>query len=461
MLCRYVFPLVAICALVAEPVFAADWDRFRGPNGSGVSPDDKATAVSWTPDDLKWKTDLPGEGVSCPIVVGDRVFVTTYSGYGFEPGEQEDLTRHLVCLDRKTGKILWDKTVAPVLPEDPFRGMGVPQHGYASHTPVSDGERVYVFFGKTGALAFDFDGKQLWQRALGAFSDPKEWGSASSPILVDGVLVVTAGPESRAIIGLDAKTGKDLWQADGESLGNVWGTPAVVKIDDERTDVVIGAPNELWGLDPKTGKLLWYCDAISTDSFNTSVVVDDQTVYAIEGRSGGSIAIKAGGEGDVTEKAVVWKGRDANRFGTPVVYEDRLYFVANGVVNCVNSKTGEKVYQARLPVADEPAGEEPERGPAGDEGRGGDRGGFGGGFGGGGRGGRGGTDYASPVAADGKIYYVNGSGNIYVIKAGDEFESLAINRVTRDQETFAATPAISSGELFFRSNKAIYCVPAP
>src|SRR5690606_7802780 len=135
---------------------ASDWPRFRGPNGTGVS--DQAVPAEWGPEkNIKWSLDLPGRGVSSPIVVGDKVFVTCYSGYGVDGGSSnvEDLKRHLLCIDRTNGKTMWERTVAAVLPEDEYRPPGTTAHGYASHTPASDGERVYVFFGKTGVLAFD------------------------------------------------------------------------------------------------------------------------------------------------------------------------------------------------------------------------------------------------------------------------------------------------------------------
>ena len=243
-------------------VQGSDWDRFRGPNGTGISPDtDPLPATFSETENLQWKVALPGAGVSCPIVVGDKVFVTCYSGYGLDrqnPGEIESLKRHLVCIDRASGKTLWEKTVDAVQPEDRFSGAGVPEHGYASHTPTSDGTNVYVFFGKSGVFAYDLDGKELWHTNVGKESDDRQWGSSSSPILTGNVIVVAAGPEARAIVGLDKTTGKELWRADSDGLGNVWGTPVLAKIDEERTDVVIGAPNEIWGLNPATGKLKWY-----------------------------------------------------------------------------------------------------------------------------------------------------------------------------------------------------------
>lgn len=434
------FLLVITAGLTISSASAGDWPRFRGPNGDGISPDTVAPPLKFSAtENLKWSVELPGEGVSSPIIVGDRVFITAYSGYGFEPGDLLDLKRHLLCLDRKSGKILWQKSIEAVLPEDSFSGLGVPAHGYASHTPVSDGKRVYAFFGKSGVYAYDLDGKQLWRASVGTESDRRRWGSSSSPILVENTLVVTAGPERRAMVGLDAETGKELWAAESESFGDVWGTPILVTSGD-RTDIVIGAPGEMWGINPKTGKVRWYCEAIQSDQFNTSVVASDGVIFAVEGRGGGAIAIKAGGKGDVSQSNVLWTGRDANRFGTPVVYEGRIYFVANGIANCLDAKTGSKLYQSRLPRPDG-ADNEPQQ----DSGRG--------------RGGFGGQDYASPVIAAGRVYYVSAGGDIHVWKTGDSFESLAVNRLASG-ETFAATPAISAGDLFFRSNKKLYCVGA-
>lgn len=432
------FRLVIAAGLTISSAAAADWPRFRGPNGDGISPDTVAPPLKFSAtENLKWSVELPGEGVSSPIIVGDRVFITAYSGYGFEPGDLLDLKRHLLCLDRKTGKILWQKSIEAVLPEDSFSGLGVPAHGYASHTPVCDGKRVYAFFGKSGVYAYGLDGKQLWRASVGTESDRRRWGSSSSPILVENTLVVTAGPERRAMVGLDTETGKELWAAESESFGDVWGTPILVTSGD-RTDIVIGAPGEMWGINPKTGKVRWYCEAIQSDQFNTSVVASDGVIFAVEGRGGGAIAIKAGGKGDVSQSNVLWTGRDANRFGTPVVYEGRIYFVANGIANCLDAKTGSKLYQSRLPRPDG-ADNEPQQ----ESGRG--------------RGGFGGQDYASPVIAAGRVYYVTASGDIHVWKTGDSFESLAVNRLASG-ETFAATPAISAGDLFFRSNKKLYCV---
>jgi hypothetical protein len=439
---------------------ASDWLRFRGPNGSGISLDDKPIPAKWNEsENLKWKSELPGPGVSSPIVVGERVFVTCYSGYGLnrsDPGEIKELKRHLVCINADTGKAIWDKAVDAVQPEDPFDGIGIPSHGYASHTPVSDGEHVYVFFGKSGALAFDMEGEQVWQTSVGTESDPWGWGSASSPVLYNDKLIVTASAESQALVALDTKTGEEVWRQEASGFDGLWGTPSLVQVDG-RTELVLSVPSEVWGFNPDNGKLRWYCAATESDQAHSSAVVEDGVVYAITGRGGGSVAVRAGGKGDVTDSQVVWIGQDSARFGSPVLYGGRLYLVTNGTISAIDAKTGQKVVQTRLE-----GGSARQGGAGGGGGGGGEgRGGFGGRGGRGGRGGFGGSlDYPSPVIADGKLFYLNGSGQMFVIQLGEELEQLAVNKVTDDSETFGATPAISNGRLFVRSNKHLYCVSA-
>ena len=319
------FAVTGFLATYCGAVSAADWSRFRGPNGTGVAEDSQPTPEKWSPsENLKWAVELPGAGVSSPIVVGDRVFVTCYSGYGIDrqdPGKIEDLKRHMVCVSADSGQILWVKTVAAVLPEDPYSGAGIPAHGYASHTPVSDGKNVYAFFGKSGVLGFDMDGNQLWQTSVGTGSDPREWGSSSSPILYNNLVIVTAAAESQSMVALDAATGKEVWKQEAASLDNMWGTPALVDVGDGRTDIVMVIPQEIWGLNPENGKLRWYAEASAADQAQASVVVHDGVVYAVTGRGGGSVAVKAGGKGDVTQSHTAWTGADSAGFGSPVLHD--------------------------------------------------------------------------------------------------------------------------------------------
>ena len=422
---------------------AEDWSRFRGPNGTGVASDAKQLPTTWSPTkNLRWKVKLPGVGVSSPIVVSDRVFVTCYSGYGLDrsdPGDMKKLKRHLVCVERTKGKILWEKVVPPVLPEEEFIGMGVTVHGYASHTPVSDGKRVYVFFGKTGALAFDWNGKQLWQTSVGTGTDLKNWGTASSPILYKNLLILSAAPESRSIVALNTETGQQVWQTKIDRLTNHWGTPVLVKVNADRTDLVLGTEYETWGFDPDSGKKLWVNKSIC--ACKSSVTTSDGIVYAVEssfdfteGRVGSAGAIRAGGEDDTSKTHTLWTNRTSNSFGTPVIYRGKLYTISRGILTCLDAKTGKEIYKSRL----RDAGEVPQKRPKSRYGRGG--------------------DFSSPVIANGNLYFVQGSGATHVIKTGDRLTYLSVNRVTNEAERFCATPAISDGEIFLRSDKHLYCV---
>lgn len=277
--------IIATACLVWTSVvplgMAADWSRFRGPNGTGSSSDSQTPPTSWSESkNFKWKVELPGPGHSSPIVVGERIFLTCWSGYGVSrgsPGDPKNLKRHLLCLDRSTGKVLWNQEVAPVLPEEPYRGMFA-EHGYASHTPVSDGERVFVFFGKTGVLAFDMTGKQLWQTSVGTKDDPRSWGTASSPILYKNLVIVPATIESQALIALDKETGKEVWKQPAPGFGSTWGTPILVDLADGTQELVIGVPYEIWGFDPSTGKLRWFCETVDSDSMCSSVIAHDGIV---------------------------------------------------------------------------------------------------------------------------------------------------------------------------------------
>jgi outer membrane protein assembly factor BamB len=432
------FAFLGLVALASAQ--AADWTRFRGPNGSGVSDDAKPPATWSETKNLKWKTKLPGPGTSSPLILGERVFLTSYSGYGAggSGGRPEDLKRHMICLDRGSGKTLWSKEVAADLPEDPYRGF-LADHGYASSTPATDGESLFAFFGKTGVVAFDLDGKQLWKVNVGKESGRMRWGSGASPIVYKDLVIVNAAEESESLRGLDKKTGKQVWKAEASGLASSWTTPVLVEVPGGKTELAVAVPEEIWGLDPETGKFLWYASANNSNTACASLVTEGGIVYAIGGRMGSSMAVRAGGKGDVTKTHVVWTQRHQGGIGTPILHDGRIYFVNGGVAHCIDAKNGERIYQQRL---------------TGGGGRTTGGGGGGGGFG------RGGQDYASPILADGKIFTPTRNGTVHVFKAGAKFESLGQNRFAGDEGPFNATPAVSGGEMFIRSDKFLYCIAA-
>ena len=304
--------LLSVC-FMATSTNADDWSEFRGPNGTGVST--SSVPTTWSPtENVKWKSSLPGSGVSSPIVVGDKVFLTSYSGYGLDrgnPGDLNNLKRHVLCISRADGKLLWEKTIEAYQPEDTYTGIGVTAHGYASSTPASDGENVYVFLGKSGVFAYDLDGKELWQTSVGTGSDSRRWGSASSPILYKNLVIIPAIAESMAMVALDKKTGKEVWKEVADGYESCWGTPVIAEVDG-RQDLIMGVPYEIWGMNPENGKLRWISEGVNNDSFYTSLSVDNGVVYgSASGRSGGgSVAVKlGGGKGDLGKRMCSGKAK--------------------------------------------------------------------------------------------------------------------------------------------------------
>ena len=447
--CRAIGILMSIClvSIFVDSTIAEDWTRFRGANAAGMST--KAAPVEWSPKkNIKWNVELPGAGVSCPIVIGDKVVVTCYSGYGIErrkPGDIKDLKRHVVCLERESGKILWNRTIKNEAEEDRYSGMGVPEHGYASNTPVSDGKAIYAFLGKSGMYAYDLDGKELWHTSLGTESDDRRWGSASSPILHKDMVIVPAICEAGALVALKKEDGSEVWKQEAGGLRGSWSTPLITKVDDERSDLVMGVSNEVWGLNPDNGKLRWFLP-VEGSSFFTSMMEKEGVIYGAIGgrRGGGSFAVKAGGDDDVSKTHKVWDSPDQSSYASPVVHNDMMFFVSGGVVNAIDAKTGERVKRARLkaPAAESEASDEDNEGGRTRRRRGGGRS----------------SDYSSPVIAGDNMYYVKRNGEMHIISTDKELKQIAVNFVTKESEEFSATPAISDGQIFIRSNKRLYCV---
>lgn len=439
--------LFAVILSVSALSHAADWSRFRGPNGNAVS-DERDLPLKWSDsaqEGLVWKTGLPGGGASSPVVSGDKVFVTCYQG------APPALERILVCVSRKDGKILWEKSVKGKADEDRFNGM-LGTHGYASSTPVTDGEGVYVLFGKSGVYGFDMEGNELWHKEVGSGSAPNGWGSACSPILYKNLVIVNAAAEGQALYAFDKKTGKQVWKNPAESLYGCWGTPILVDLRGGKQELVVAVSGEIWGFDPATGEFLWYCEGAPEQNICTSVVAKDGIVYAIGGMRGSAVAVMAGGKDDVSKSHLIWSKNVGSYVTSPVIVGEHLYWVSDsGIACCLKLVDGETVYRQRVGsgnVAGAKAG--------GDAGGGGFPGGRGfGGFGGGGGGGR--EFYASVVAGDGKLYAVSRNKGVFVLAAAPKYEVLATNKMS-DESVFNASPAIVDGQLLLRSDKFLYCI---
>jgi outer membrane protein assembly factor BamB len=418
---RLALASIAVFFFSAAPTHA-DWTRLRGPNGSGIAEGATLTTTWSDKEHIAWKAELPGPGASSPIVVGDRVFVTCYSGYG--DGKGDDMTklqRHLVCVNKADGKILWNKSVPAVQPEDPYQGF-ISEHGYSSSTPVSDGQRVYVFYGKSGALAFDLEGKHLWQTPLGTGSNDRRWGSGASPVLCGGHLIVSAFDEGNALFALDPATGKEVWKQEVKGVGLAFNTPTIYDHDGTQ-DLLLAVPNELWSINPATGKLRWYLSHDLPGNISPCVQLGDGLGYITGG-------FPKQGKGDVTANAIAWTSNDSSYVPTPLFYQGHLYVVNDGgFALCLEAKTGKQIYRERVMQG-----------------------------GGGGRRGGGKPFYASPVLIDGKIYAPSRANGTYVIAAKPTFELLATNVIASDETQFNASPAVEGKRLYLRSNKALYAI---
>lgn len=399
---------------------AGDWPQFRGTGALGRS-EAKGLPLTWSDEkNVVWKAALPGPGASSPIVLGDRIFITSFTGFATssrEPGEMTNLKRHLLCLNLADGIIIWDTAVPAEMPEQDRIREG---HGYASSTPVADAERVYAFFAKTGVFGFDHSGKQLWKAKVG--DKLNGWGSATSPVLYKDYLIVNASIESDSLVALDKKTGKEVWRANVSNES--WHAPVFVTAPDGSTEVVAAKNGRVLGFNADTGEALWTVKTGIPWYMCPTPVVQDGIVYVIGGRTpNGALAIRPGGRGDVTASHVVWKVGKGSNVPSPILHDGHLYFAHEnlGIVYCLNAKTGELVFEERL---------EPSPGQI----------------------------YASPVMGDGKIYFTGRGGRTVVIAASPKFEKLGENTLESNRGMFNSSPAISGNKILLRSNRALYCL---
>ncbi|MFN3149477.1 PQQ-binding-like beta-propeller repeat protein [Bremerella sp.] len=395
----------------------ADWPRFRGPSGMGTSP---ATGLplAWSEsENIAWKTELPGSGASSPVTFGDHIYLTSYTGYlvpGESQGSLDNLKRHVLALDRTSGEIVWDKAVAAKLPEE----ENIRDHGYAANTCAADSSGVVAFLGKSGVFAYDHQGNQVWQADVG--SKTNGWGTASSPLLYEDMVIINASIESDSLIALDRKTGRQRWKAD--DIREAWNTPIVVAADSGRKELVVARHGDVMAFNPANGDLLWTCKTDISWYMVPTGVAADGVVYFVGGRSGtAALAVRAGGSGDVTETHRLWTSKAGTNVPSPIYHEGHLYYIDyNGsIAYCADAKTGEVVYQERLGRFDQV--------------------------------------YASPVMAEGRIYYIARNGDTLVVAAKPEYEELARNKLS-DGTRFDASPAIDGNRLLVRSGKYLYCL---
>jgi outer membrane protein assembly factor BamB len=438
--------IVPASALLAQTTAKkrTDWPSFRGGNASGIAEGFK-TPTSWNVDEKKnilWKTSLSGLGHSSPIVWGNRVFVTTAIS-GKEKPELKvglygnidpviDDTPHkfkVYCLDKKSGKILWEQTAYEGVPK-------VKRHTKATHansTMTTDGKNVIAFFGSEGLYCYDMNGKLRWKKDFGVLdsgyfqSKEAQWGFASSPVIWGNKVLLQCDVQKGSFVAaLDVNNGNEIWRTTRRDVPT-WSTPTVCEADG-KTQVVLNGWKHIGGYDLETGKETWWMEGGGDIPVPTPVVADGliyitnahgrmSPIYAIKASAKGGIDLESGAS---SNDHIAWSmAREGAYMQTPLVYGDYLYVCRdNGVVSCYEAKTGKRLYQERL--------------------------------------GTGRTGFtASSVAADGKLYFTSEEGEIYVVKAGPTFEVLSQNPMG---EVCMATPAISEGVLFFRTQGHLVAV---
>ena len=434
---------VALGAMaVASLATAADWPQFRGPSasgvGSGAKPPIRWDATKGT--NVVWKAEIPGLSDSSPIVWGDRVYVTTAissdptqkfrTGLYGDTDSVNDLTPHqwkVMALDKLTGKLLWQQTAHEGVPKTKRH----PKSSQASPSPATNGSVVVAYFGSEGLYAYSSDGKLLWQKDLGIqsvgwFFDPdSELGAASSPVLYkNSVIVLCDRQKDSFIAAFDLKDGKELWRTARAEV-STWGTPTVVAGKD-RSEVVTNGSKAIRGYDADTGKELWTLGPNSEIACTTPVAGQGlifvtagyppvQPIYAIRIGSTGNLTLAPGKD---SSDAIAWsKPRGGVYLPSPIVYGDQLYTLGNnGILTAYDAKTGNRVYQQRI---------------------------------------EGDSFVASPVAAAGNLYLASEDGDVFVVKAGPQYELIAKNPIG---EPILATPAWADDLLIVRGASHLFAI---
>jgi len=435
----HTYKLALLISIALCGSLSADWPNWRGPRGNGVS-DEKNLPVRWSAsENIAWKAPIGGVGVSSPIVAGDRVFVTSQIGTGVRrpgnhprlaqgasagtageralaAGNTGDSTFFVVeAFNRADGRRLWQHRAEAV---GPLPGVH-DKHNLASPSPVSDGQMVYAWFGTGQIVALDMGGKVVWERHLGKEIAPFDinWGHSSSPTLYgDTVLLLCDHAPASYLLAVDKKTGKERWRANRGKGRMSYTTPFVVETA-SGPELIVNSSERVDAYDPRTGAFLWHVGG-SNQFPIPAPTFHDGVLYMTRGyRSGPYMAVRPGGRGDIAASHVVWEVPTGAPYISSLVYDEGILYMASdvGAVTAIDAATGKRIWQQRVD----------------------------------------GIFSASPVAGDGKIYFVSETGETIVLKAGRAPEVLARNDLG---ERLIASPAISNGQLFIRSDGQLFAI---
>lgn len=402
------------CSWLPPAVADEDWSRFRGEAGSG-----KSSALNpptqWSESSqIAWRSALVGPGASSPVLFNDRVYLTCFV---MPEDETQPISRVLVCIDPKDGYTLWESPLPASHPAGELEGF-VKLHGFASSTPVVDESGIYVFYGSTGAAAFDFEGKHRWTTHLG--EGLHTFGTANSPVIFEDLVIYNASVECGCLVALNKADGSEAWRVEG--IERSWNTPLVYVGLDGNHELTLSVQGKVKAFHPRTGEALWEATAID-DYICPSVIVQDGIVYAIGGRARKTVAIQSGGRGDVTETHVLWSLDRGSNVSSPVFHEGYLYWAneSQGIVYCADAQSGELKYEERL----EP---KPDR------------------------------IYASPIVAAGMIYYVSRDSGTYIVAANPNYRLIAHNQIASDASIFNGSPITFGERILLRSDTYLYSI---
>jgi outer membrane protein assembly factor BamB len=422
------------CLLAADPAPRDQWPQWRGPDGNGTAPASADPPLTWSDTrNVRWKAPLTGRGSATPVVWGDQVFVVTAvqtdrTGEAVAAADARfekkttaptNVYRFVVLsLDRATGKVRWERTAAERVPHEGHH----PTHSYAAGSPAADGERLYVSFGSFGVYAFSLSGEPLWQRDLGRLNTRLGWGEAVTPVVHgDSVLLNWDQEEGSALYCLDARTGSTRWKADRPDEKTSWNTPLVVT-HAGRTQAIVNGTGRARGYDLATGKVLWECGGMTVNAIPSPVAAGGVAYVTSGYRGSAAVAVRLDARGDVTgTSSVLWTyTRGTPYVPSPVLVNDRLWFTQqNGnLLTVLDTRTGKAVLdRERLPGVT--------------------------------------SFYASPIAAAGRIYFVDRTGTTVVLEQSDKLKVLATNKLG---DPIDASPVAVGRQLFLRGEKYLYCL---
>jgi outer membrane protein assembly factor BamB len=403
--------VLGACTVAAEPSTnsseASNWSQFRGPIGLGIS-EAEDLPVSFDAKNVAWKTDLPVEGHSSPVVWGDRIFVTGAK----KSGKQAE--RHVLCLDRNNGSLLWDSVAGSNEAESLHK-----MNSWATPSCVTDGQRVIAFFGSGGLHCFDNEGKKLWSNDLGAF--PGGWGVGASPILFESNVIQNCDAEGESfLVALNKETGAEVWRTPREAKPRGgWSTPIVIEVDGHQ-ELVVNGEFGVNAYDPSTGEPLWNCKGFN--GRGTPVPAwGHGRLYVVNGKTGDIYSVKPGGKGDVTETHRVWHtdrrgGRD---LPSPVLSGNCVVAISmSGIATGYDSETGKELWKERL----------------------------------------GGNFSGSPITAGGLVYALAENGEVVVFEVGEKLKIVARNTFAGDDEMFRSSPAVSGEHLLVRGARTLFSI---